>query len=283
MLVVLWLSLLLTVVAAGVAYNSQVEGLLTRRAVDRVSLLAAANAGIQMAVYQLRHPNPKFRLWADGRPYSKEFEGVDLIIRIEDESGKLGLNRVSQEQLKKLFVSAGAEEKQADSLADAVLDYRDADDLVRVHGAEQADYEAAGLMSGPRNAQFLVLDELLQVYGMNYQLYQKVAPALSVHSQNPTPDLRLAPREVLMMEPGVTEEFVDMFLQARYGETSISAALPTWPGGKQLGVFRGRGPVFNIEVTAMTPNNLTSRIRAVVDTERKSRFAPFTVLRWDEY
>ncbi len=279
LLIVLWMSLLLTVVAGGFAYHTQVEGLLTRRAVDHVKATEAAQAALAMAVYQLKQPNPLHRPWADGRPYQLIFEDVELRLRIQDESGKISLNRSTHDQLQKLFASAGVEDTRSSALADAVLDFVDGDDLVRLHGAEAADYAAGGVIHTPKNAPFVVLEELLMVYGMDYSLYQQIAPGVTPYGDHSAPDWRLAPKTVLRAVPDMDDGFIEEFVQARFEQTTTEL-LPTWPDGRQLSAFAGRGPIYTIEIDATLPNNSVNRIKAVVDISKTSGPLPFGLLVW---
>jgi hypothetical protein len=65
------------------------------------------------------------------------------------------------------FVGAGFSADTALSIAARVIGWRDADDVAGPEGAEEADYHAAGLHYGPRNAPFQSVEELRQVLGMD--------------------------------------------------------------------------------------------------------------------
>ncbi len=62
-------------------------------------------------------------------------------------------------------------QRQADAVSDAVLDWRDPDNLTRMHGAEEKDYESKGLPYRPANGPFNVMSELLLVMGMTPELF----------------------------------------------------------------------------------------------------------------
>ena len=83
-------------------------------------------------------------------------------------------------------MSVGVDPAKAQSLADAIADFRDPDDLPRLHGAEEADYRDAGLAWGPTNAPFQTVEDLQQVLGMTADIYRRVAPDLSVYSLTAT-------------------------------------------------------------------------------------------------
>jgi hypothetical protein len=92
-------------------------------------------------------------------------------------------------------VSVGVDQVKAQALAAAIADFRDADNFRRLGGAEEADYRAAGLAWGPKNAPFDSVDELQQVFGMTTQLYERVAPSLTTYSAVETRDFfSLPPR-----------------------------------------------------------------------------------------
>lgn len=77
----------------------------------------------------------------------------------------LDVNAASAEQLRALFRATGKSESGADSLADAVMDWRDHDDEPRPAGAESAWYHTAG-NALPRNGAFADVAELGRVRGM---------------------------------------------------------------------------------------------------------------------
>jgi general secretion pathway protein K len=95
-----------------------------------------------------------------------------------------------------LFGSVGVDPGKAQSLAAAIADFRDADNLVRPRGAEESEYRSAGLAWGPKNAPFQAVEELQQVLGMTDEIYGRVAADLTTYyiadTINPTmPDERL--------------------------------------------------------------------------------------------
>ncbi len=120
---------------------------------------------------------------ADGREHVFEFGGGEVRIVIEDEAAKVDLNRAPDALLADLFIAAGLEEQQAAELVDAIADFRDRDDLRRLFGAEDGDYEQAGLPYGAKDAPFEAIEELQRVLGMTQALYRAVAPSITVHNR----------------------------------------------------------------------------------------------------
>lgn len=108
----------------------------------------------------------------------------------------------------------------ADSLVDALLDWRDVDDTPRPAGAEAGWYLAHG-RPPPRNAPFAATAELDRVRGFDAAALDARVPGLhaalqSLVSADTVPvDLSHAPREVLLTLPGMTPEAVEAVLATR--------------------------------------------------------------------
>jgi general secretion pathway protein K len=233
LVVVLWVLVLLALIAASFTYTTRTEVKLTRNIIDNAKAEALADAGVYRAVLGLMDPNEATRWKADGRVYSFRSGGVgeaadraddadedgardgDVRITIQDEIGKIDLNRAQDELLQSLFELAGLGPDEAAALVDAIVDFRDPDDLVRLNGAEDRDYAAAGLPWGAKDAPFEAVEELEQVLGMNLEIYRRVKPALSVFARRPGFNPHFAPAEVLLALPGVEEADVSGFTERR--------------------------------------------------------------------
>src|SRR5262249_34953591 len=122
----------------------------------------------------------KFR--TDGTVYTWRFANSKVYVSIKDESTKLDLNQAPVELLVALFQSLGLQQDKAQSVADAIADFRDPDDLMHPRGAEQHQYQAAGLAWGPKNAPFDEVQELHQVFGVTQEIYEQIAPSLTTHN-----------------------------------------------------------------------------------------------------
>lgn len=108
----------------------------------------------------------------------------------------LDVNRADDATLRRLFTSAGLSATTADSLADAVLDWRDADDDPRVSGAERRWYESARRLP-PRNADVASAEELATIRGLEARpeivRMLGTAPGRIVLSHAPMPVLATLP------------------------------------------------------------------------------------------
>jgi general secretion pathway protein K len=148
---------------------------------------ALADAGVNLAVLDLvavrQQPGRPRRFPIDGTPTVCAPEpGTSIALAVRDEGGRVDLNTADERLLKALFLAAGTDEARAAALADAVIDFRDADGTRRPRGAEAADYIAAGRAAIAKNAPFDAVEELGQVLGIDSALMQRLAPLVTVHS-----------------------------------------------------------------------------------------------------
>jgi DNA uptake protein ComE-like DNA-binding protein len=98
---------------------------------------------------------------------------VKLWVKVDSESTKTNINKASDAEIRGQVQKSFGEEMtdEADEITDAILDWRDADDLVRVHGGEADYYTGLGLPYRPANGPFKVLTEMLLVKGISPSLF----------------------------------------------------------------------------------------------------------------
>jgi len=145
----------------------------------RARLTAAADAGIAMAVQGLAVEDRAYRWPIDGRTRTLSFDGATLSVTVQDERGKVPINRLDEDQARRLFAAAGADGARLDTLVDAFEDWRNQDDARRPNGAEAVDYAGAGIR--PRDGDFLTVEEMSRLKGMDPALFARLAPSLTVN------------------------------------------------------------------------------------------------------
>lgn len=280
-ILVLWLLALLTILLGSFALMARTEALQARHLFDTTAARYAAEAGINRAVYQMAIPDPVQRWVPDGRKYEWEFEQAALVVEVTDESGLIDLNAADTLTLANLFLAHGLPQDEADALADAVLDWRDTDDLLSPNGAEDADYEAAGYDYGAKDAPFDTVSELQQVLGMTFERYGRVAPALTIYSGQPTPNLAFAPFEVLRSLIGMNDDLARQLIEARHAWDPLGGTPPPMlPDGTPLMAQGGSG-TYSIAARATLPNGAWTELEATVRLGGAGVSGlAYTVLRW---
>jgi general secretion pathway protein K len=210
---VLWLVVVLGAVAAAVVGSARTESRILLNARARMVARYAAESGIVAGVALLQghmatSHSPALRVLALSgmeREFA-ELEDVSLGnarfgVALTNLSGRLDLNQAQPEALVGLF-SQFTSANVARSLVDALLDWRDADDLVRPQGAEQDTYLRAGSRYLPRNAPLNRLDEFGRLRGVTDSIVVAVAPYITV-SGDLLIDVNAAPEPVLAAIPGI--------------------------------------------------------------------------------
>lgn len=281
LILVLWVVALLTVIAGSFVYGARNAALVAGNLVSVARARALADAGIYRGLYEIASVSNDAEQWkADGREHVFTLDDAEIRVVIRDESAKIDLNTASDALLKGLLLSVGVDDEHANQLMDAILDWRDADDLPRPQGAERDRYESLGLPYIPANAPFQSVDELLKVVGVTPELYRKLAGALTVYSRQPGMTSSLASRQVLLAIPNVKAEDVDAYLAER--EQLLSAGQTPLPFAQARAFEVGAGTqVYNVQSFAKAPDGTryTREVSARLTQDPKQ---PFKFLQWQE-
>lgn len=279
LILVLWVTVLLTVIAGSFSLSARVEGTQAKIVFDTTKARYLAEAGLHRAVYELRNPDPDARWVADGRTYHVEFAGAKIEISIIDETGKIDINLASNELLIGLFASLGMSEEDATMLTERVVDWRDNDNVAGINGAEDEDYEAEGYKYGAKDALFDTVPELQQVMGIDYDMYRRLEPAITVYSGSRDINIAFAPPEALVALDGVENEDVQQFIEEREQVEGVGAEMPTLPNG-QVSTARGGGVSFSIRAKAILSNGHWAELDATIRLGGTINGRPFRVVRW---
>lgn len=228
LVLVLWMLVLLMVIAGSIATVQRNEVAMASAMLREREARAAIDAAHHYMLYLIRNrpPVPEEELeWkADGLLRHWTYQDQTLSIAASPENGRIDINMAPPEVLDKLFEEVGLDEETANPLRDAILDWKDPDDVKQLHGAEDPDYKASGLPYGARDARFETLDELLQVAGMTQQIYRKIQPALTVHSGQRTINPIYAPALVIYALPGMDRATADQYIADR--DQQLAQGLP---------------------------------------------------------
>ena len=259
LVVVLWLVVLITVIGSSHARNMRIETTLAFNHVGTAKARALAEAGINRAIMELFVSNTDTRWPLNGTARQIQLDSGRVNIAIRDASGLLDLNTADPAQLEAVLEAAGTEEATRLRLVDAILDWRDKDSLRRLHGAEDNDYRHAGLDWGARDGLFASVDELRYVLDMTHELFERLAPYLTVHSGQSDVNLKYAP-------PWLFSALTSRELEG----TESLAGRDTQPAGP-----------FHITAWATSHSGARASVEAVLSIARTGE-QPYTILSWHE-
>ena len=193
LILVLWVIAMLTLITAFYSQEAKIsrnlgqiswDSLQGREAVHSVLLLVAPRLKSQEDVKISEGDSPSFV--PDGSWHTLNFGGHELQFSLEDEAGKLDINKATEEQLRDVFTGILTGEKQnlAYQIIDAILDWRDQDNMERYAGSEEEVYQTRHPFYMPANAPFRIIDELLLVDGMTHELFYGPLSVQSAEDEN---------------------------------------------------------------------------------------------------
>lgn len=209
---VLWVMALLTVIAGEFAYAIRTEANITRNFKEETQAYYLATSGVSWAVKELIVndivPQPV-------QPAEAEETQTDVRVRIntnippvpfgvgqfkveiENESGKVNLNRAGEPLLRILLNTFALDDDAKNIIVDSIMDWRDKDNLHRVNGAEDEYYQSLAEPYKCKNGDFTAIEELLLVRGVTPAIfYGGLRDMISVYQTTETPIRPGSPRKV---------------------------------------------------------------------------------------
>ena len=244
LIVVLWIMTALAVLTLSFTRESRIEIMTAYNARSMEKAYYVARAGMEHTIYQIvqrrmassrstamsavneeTDPDP-----VDVGLVSGSFDGGFWQVNVRDESGKLNINTVSEQQLGALILAAGIEDPDARVLIDSILDWRDTDSTIRSDGAETDYYESLDPPYKAKNGRFEAVEELLLVRGMTRDyFYGKpvrsgdgtveykygLSRFLTVYSTRDQVNVNHAALPVLLSIPGMPPEAAQMIYERR--------------------------------------------------------------------
>jgi general secretion pathway protein K len=285
LLMVLWIIILLTVLVSSYVQSASTEGQQARYMLNTTEARYAAEAGLHRAIFELNNPTLEMRWKGDGRPYEMAFDDAQITVELIDETGKIDLNNADPKLLEAMFAQAGVDQLSAQKLAGAVIDWRDPDELLTPNGAEKDEYRRADLDYGPRNQYFVTVSELQQVLGMDFDLFQKLEPMLTINAGGATPNLAFAQSDVMaavFAQQGQTmsQEQLEAIIQMR---RTLPVGQPiVLPNGMSI-LPGGPGVTYTIKSRAELASGAKASLEATVQLGSGTVGGrPFRISRWRE-
>jgi general secretion pathway protein K len=222
LLIVLWVLTIL--MATGFSFSlltrAETHGTLAFKEMLEQKFLAEGGIerGIMEIIYRSVNRNQAVilegrKVWKlDGTPQTVDMGTGGCVVTLSDESGKISLNGLTDASgivLKNLLLQQGVSPEQTDAIVDSILDWKDADDLHRLHGAENDYYLSLPKPYKARNANFAALEELILVRGITPEILygtgekKGIFRFLTLYSPTGRINVNAASKEVLAALPGM--------------------------------------------------------------------------------
>lgn len=239
LIIVLWVMALLIVISLSFSVMARTEVFSTITFKERMINKYLAEAGMQRAIMEIfyRNVNKNNQITfaeeevyrTDGKFYYGEMDNGYYKFSLNDESGKININIMNDGSgiiLNNLLVNSGVEKETADTIVDCILDWKDADDLTRLHGAENDYYKSLPDPYKAKNANFDNLEELLLIKGVTPEILfgNEEKPGLinfiTLYSNTSKININTAAPEVLKAIPFMSDANVEQIIDYRNADNT---------------------------------------------------------------
>lgn len=314
LIALLWILVALSVIALSFSRESLVEVAVARNSRDLGDAYYVARAGIATATYRLMErkyiappvqgvalPGPPDPLDLGELP--GDFGGGSFKVEIQDESGKINLNFVGEDQLRLLVEGVGIGKPDSDVIVDSLMDWRDVDTTNRISGAEDSYYQALPRPYKTRNGRMESVEELLLVRGVTGDYFHGhrekgmdgsavsrygLSQYLTVYSASQRINVNSAPLPVLLSIPGMPPPAAEQIYQRRktkpyktYAEITQDVAIPLPPTAAPFLSTDATGTYTLTSWAHMRNSKVKRVIRCVITLDpREANF--YRIVYWNE-
>lgn len=289
LIISLWVLFLLSAFAVMLGVQVRQKLVLVKRVEARNKLRSLAEAGVQQARVVVRSLPQEQNYHAlrdswsvnpalfERRPLGDGFYSVYVDIPADadtlqqrryglvDEESKLNLNTLTGEDnqvfVRLLQLVLGADETQAQSVAAAVVDWKDEDNVVSAAsaGAEDAYYHSLPAPYDAKDKPFQRLEELLLIRGITADTYARLQPYLTVYGSGRI-NVNTASR-YLLLAAGLPERVVAAMLEYRGGKDGIAGTADdgVFASISDIGPVVSQSAGLTLEQLSQTNDILTGR------------------------
>lgn len=171
LMVVIVVMLLVSFLASQLILSLRTEQQIAYNLKQRERSLFLAEAGVNIALFRLldtpatEEETEEFGAVLAGYSYTTFLENGGVTYSTASESGKMDLNNVPISLLELFLSHQGLTEEQVATVSDSLLDWRDADNMHRLNGAEQEFYMELSDPYIPRNGKIKKVAEFFLING----------------------------------------------------------------------------------------------------------------------
>lgn len=200
-----WFFAVIGVIASFMLYRSELEWALVVNLERNSKARQVAEEILQEQLELLRkddteNDSPSDQWFQDDGYFQDLRDGYQVIVKIEDESSKLNLNLLGQEELE--ILDLVSQER------DPLLDWIDNDDDLRSEGAESDFYQSLTPAYQPRNGFISTLREVLAIKN-GPEIYRKLTPYVTVFGKYNINNLTESDLENLLSSAGFERGWVE--------------------------------------------------------------------------
>jgi general secretion pathway protein K len=234
---VLWMVAALTLLASSVIFATRGEIRSVQQLSDATRAAALGDAAVHLAILDLRDDR---RGAAERQQRTYVLDGRDVTVTVVPAAGLVNLNKADKGLLTSLFVYAGdLDEAGAAVLAERVVERRGSNRRARLRGSRRARSE--GQQMSIREARFDVVEDLMQVEGFDFDLFERVRDLVTVNSPGGGVHAASAPPALIDVLASGDAQAADAYLARRESDdpgVDTTDLEYVNPRGSRGGVYR---------------------------------------------
>jgi general secretion pathway protein K len=314
LIALLWVLTALAVIALSFSRECFVEVAAARNTQSLENAYFVARAGIDETIYQLIQKRSavvvrQVQLQEEPDPldigvWTGTLGNSAYRVDIQDDSGKINVNNVQEDQLRNLVEAIGIKKPDSDIITDSILDWRDADPAHHLNGAEDDYYQTLNPPYKAKNGRIDTIEELLLVRGITPEYFYGrperqpdgtiiykygLSRHLTVYSNTNRSSVNAnsAPLPVLLSIPQMPADVAQKIYERRHIKPFKGALDISHDMGVTLGTWSGflsfeQTNIYSLTATAHAANSKVRRIiRAVVSLEAFGA-KQYRILYWNE-
>ncbi len=314
LIALVWILTVLSIIALSFSREGFVEVAAARNTRDLADAYFIARAGLMETIYRLlrrQNAGQLQQLALQGAPPDPIDLGTvtgklgdgEYVVDVQDESGKINLNMVGEEQFRQLCDVIGIPKQDADIITDSLLDWKDADSDRHPNGAEDEYYQSLNPPYAAKNGKLDTVEELLLVRGVTPDFFYGhsektpdgsviykygLSRYLTVYSNTNAVNVNYAPVQVLMSIPGMTPQMAQMIYERRkvkpfLNVTEITQQLPiTLGAGSMPFLSTNRTNTYTLTAAAHRENSKVRRVIRAVVTVPTNDPTRYRIIYWNE-
>jgi general secretion pathway protein K len=278
LLVVLWV--LTSAVLLVASFNAAVRSG-AASAVSEIGLVkseALLDGGVEIAAAHLIDQNEQKRWSGDQRKHKVSFGGADLTISVTDPNGLIDLNKTDEKLLRSFFQRYTKSVAKAAMYSGIILRAREAasGEKSKIGVQQTSDTGGSATTDFPTGSlAFIDVWQLGRSEGMPRDLFNRIAPYLTVYNRDGTINPKTAPSEVLEAVPDINQADIQ---KLKYADKSASFDIMA---KGQSYLTDQSGPAFLVTVSARRPDDNYSLSRTYVILPGLDGNAPYRLIaKW---
>lgn len=186
LLLTLWALTLLSVMAITVSMLVRSHAQLAKQTAELARQRALADSGINYAVLCLLTQGPALVMYPD-KALEWKYYGTRIAIAAQPEAGKVDLNAANEHLVAAILTMHGIREPDAIVTAHQLADWR---------SKESSDHQRRLSFYGRRKGPLETLDEMLQLFNVPRDIFERIRADVTVYSGLSEPNLLFASEKV---------------------------------------------------------------------------------------